>query len=345
MAGGVESDQVLAHDGIERSFYCCFYGAGIIVTLLVYGLLQERIMTLPYGEDQFAISAFLVFSNRVCAVCYSFAWCKWSGTPVALVAPAWKYFSVSLSNVCATWCQYEALLYVSFPVQMLGKSFKMMPVMLWGILISGKTYRLRDWLIAAAVTGGVTEFLMTGPTASSSTTGNSMYGFFLLLCFLAFDGFTSNMQEKLFKEYETISKPNQMFWVNVFSSIISFLILIFTADLIPTVEFIQKHPLLLRDSTILSASAVAGQYFIYAQVHEFGALVFAASMNVRQVVSIIVSYATYGTAITGLQILGLFIVFGALFYKSYLGLMIQKGEPDEKTPINGGKKAAEGASS
>lgn len=79
----------------------------------------------------------------------------------------------SLSNVLATTCQYEALKYatsmqvccpcpqvarqrrfecstgqlapyvafssltqVSFPVQMLGKSFKMMPVMLWGIVIS-----------------------------------------------------------------------------------------------------------------------------------------------------------------------------------------------------------------
>ena len=70
---------------------------------------------------------------------------------------------VSLSNVIASTCQYEALKHVSFVVQlhggikyishvlsslsaayhsvhhrMLGKSFKMMPVMLWGMAMSGK---------------------------------------------------------------------------------------------------------------------------------------------------------------------------------------------------------------
>ena len=39
-------------------------------------------------------------------------------------APVWKYFLVSMANVYATTCQYEALKYVSFTVQILGKSFK-----------------------------------------------------------------------------------------------------------------------------------------------------------------------------------------------------------------------------
>merc|ERR1719161_650560 len=88
-------------------------------------------------------------------------------------APIWKYMVVSLSNVAATMCQYECLKYVSFPVQMLGKSFKMMPVMLWGMAISGKRYTLVDWLVAAAVTAGVTEFLMTGPISSHGDGGSS----------------------------------------------------------------------------------------------------------------------------------------------------------------------------
>merc|ERR1719399_909521 len=83
-------------------------------------------------------------------------------------APLWKYGVISLSNVAATTCQYECLKYVSFPVQMLGKSFKMMPVMLWGIVISGKRYGLKEWAIALFITVGVTLFLLTGPIASPS---------------------------------------------------------------------------------------------------------------------------------------------------------------------------------
>merc|ERR1719356_642540 len=77
----------------------------------------------------------------------------------------------------------------------------------------------------------------------------------------------------------------------------------------------------MADATLLSASAVGGQFFIYSLVKDFGALAFAATMNVRQVVSIIVSYATYHHSITGFQVLGLLAVFGALFYKSCAGLM------------------------
>merc|ERR550537_584014 len=87
----------------------------------------------------------------------------------------------------------------------------------------------------------------------------------------------------------------------------------------------------------LSAAAVTGQWFIYSQVKEFGALVFAATMNVRQVVSILLSYAKYGHSITELQVLGLLLVFGGLFYKSFEGLLfapvgekkplVSKGEP------------------
>merc|ERR1719333_1915245 len=102
--------------------------------------------------------------------------------------PLWKYFVISLSNVAATTCQYEALKWVSFPVQMLGKSFKMMPVMVWGILISQKSYSLVDWLVAASVTGGVTEFLLTGSiNAPHSDKSDSLYGLALLVGFLLFD--------------------------------------------------------------------------------------------------------------------------------------------------------------
>merc|ERR1711988_475238 len=99
-------------------------------------------------------------------------------------APLWKYLAISFSSTYASACQYEALKYVSFPVQMLGKSFKMMPVMVWGIIVSRKRYSMTDWLVAAAVTGGVTEFLMTGPISSSDSSGTSTKGLLLLLCFL-----------------------------------------------------------------------------------------------------------------------------------------------------------------
>jgi len=314
----------------EQIFWGGFYAAGLIGMLLIYGLLQERIMQQPYDGEVFKYSVFLVFANRVAAVVFAIVMAVAHKESITNKAPLWKYLIISFSNVYASTCQYEALKYVSFAVQMLGKSFKMLPVMIWGMAISGKSYSMLDWCVAIAVTGGVTEFLMTGPTASPGDGGNSIKGFIWLLAFLGLDGLTSTMQEKLFKEHKT-SKYNQMMYVNGLSSIVSLFTLITTGTFVPAFSFLFTKGRFAADAVMLSASAVGGQFFIYSQVKEFGALVFAATMNVRQVVSIIASYITYHNSITIWQIFGLGAVFAALFYKSYVGIKAADSAP--KVPL------------
>jgi len=322
------STPMASRSAMEQIFWGGFYASGLIGALLIYGLLQERIMTIPYGGEVFQFSVFLVFANRMAAVVFAIVMAISHKESLTNAAPIWKYLIISFSNVYASTCQYEALKYVSFAVQMLGKSFKMLPVMVWGMAITGKRYTALDWGVAIAVTGGVTEFLMTGPTTSSDT-GNSVKGFVWLLAFLCLDGLTSTMQEKLFKEHKT-SKYNQMMYVNGLSAITSACTLITTGTFLPAWSFFFAEPQFAVDATMLSLSAVGGQFFIYSQVKEFGALVFAATMNVRQVISIIASYITYHNNITGLQMFGLAAVFGALFYKSYAGIMSAEATPKAK---------------
>lgn len=320
-----------SQSSMQDAFWCSVYGAGIILSLVMYGLLQEGIMTVKYEGQLFGYSVFLVFCNRIAAVIFAITMVYSKGEQVGNAAPLWKYLIVSLSNVYASTCQYEALKYVSFAVQMLCKSFKMMPVMIWGMIISSKVYGVRDWMIALAVTLGSTEFLMTGPTASKTDANNSLKGFVFLAGFLALDGLTSTLQEKLFKEHKT-SKYNQMMYINGLSACVSIATLLVSGDLAPAVAFGFEHPLFIRDATVLSVSAVTGQFFIYSQVKEYGALAFAATMNVRQMVSTIVSYVRYHNPITSLQMIGLAIVFGALFYKSVMA-MREAPSKQEKAPL------------
>merc|ERR1719281_1887857 len=96
-------------------------------------------------------------------------------------------------------------------------------------------------MIAFAVTGGVTEFLMTGPIASHGDSGSSTYGLMLLAGFLFLDGFTSTFQEKLFKEHTT-TKYNQMIYINFGSCIISSVTLILSGRLQDALIFAGGHP-------------------------------------------------------------------------------------------------------
>ena len=65
--------------------------------------------------------------------------------------PWYWYGFISAANMVATTAQYEALKWLSFPMQTLGKTTKMLPVMLAGMFFFGKTYGSRDYLVAVLV--------------------------------------------------------------------------------------------------------------------------------------------------------------------------------------------------
>eukprot|EP00897_Mesotaenium_endlicherianum_P004331 jgi/Mesen1/3926/ME000209S02936 len=123
---------------------------------------QERIMKVPYGEEKefFRHSLFIVLFNRLLTCSIAAIILLVQGKSMAPAAPVYKYAGVSISNVVATTCQYEALKYVSFPIQTLAKSGKMIPVMVWGTAIMQKKYGVKDYIIAATVTMGCAVFIL-----------------------------------------------------------------------------------------------------------------------------------------------------------------------------------------
>jgi adenosine 3'-phospho 5'-phosphosulfate transporter B2 len=311
---------------------CC---GGVVLMLGTYGFLQERIMAAPYVSgtvsEYFKYTVFLVFLNRVVSAAFAFFMVIVKGESMKNGPPLWKYAAVSVSNVLATTCQYEALKFVSFPVQMLGKSSKMVPVMGWGIAISGKSYKLIDWIIALAVTGGCTIFLVGGNILSNKEqdAGKSeglvlaSIGLCLMLGYLACDGFTSMFQEKIFKDHN-VTPYNQMLYVNLFSILVSCAALVTFGGFPQSFAFAARHPTFLVDALLLSCSATFGQVFIYSTIFWFGALVFAATMNLRQLVSILISVGYYAHPVTLVQWLGVALCFSGLFLKTYLGHLAYK---------------------
>ena len=172
----------------------------------------------PFGGERFKYSLLLVLCNRLVTVAVAAGMLLAGGQDFGPVAPPQAYAAVSVSNVVATFCQYEALKHVSFPVQTLGKCAKMIPVMIWGSVIMRKKYNTKDYVVAAAVTLGCSVFIMTGEVTSKHAGSNSsMFGVMLMLGYLAFDGFTSTFQDKLFKGYQ-MTIFNQIMYVQAFSA-------------------------------------------------------------------------------------------------------------------------------
>ncbi|KAH9556252.1 hypothetical protein CY35_07G017200 [Sphagnum magellanicum] len=228
---------------------------GVMSTLLVYGFMQEKIMRSPYGEEKefFKYSLFIVFCNRLltCSVCTLIILVRQED--MRPVAPLYKYAGVSLSNVLATSCQYEALKFVSFPVQTLAKCAKMIPVM-------------------------VTPGLVPYNNIVQSTT----WGVVLMIGYLGFDGFTSTFQDKLFKGYN-MDIYNQILYVTLCSCGLSLTGLLMQGQGMLALYFVLRHPDCLFDIMLLSLAATTSQFFISYTIRTFGALIFATIMTTRQV--------------------------------------------------------------
>ncbi|KAK7335752.1 hypothetical protein VNO80_27770 [Phaseolus coccineus] len=324
----------------NRLWKGAFAVAGIMVTLVTYGLLQEKIMRVPYGAEKeyFKYSLFLVFCNRITTSAVSAGSLLASKKVMDPVAPVFTYCLISVSNILTTTCQYEALKYVSFPVQTLAKCAKMIPVMVWGAIIMQKRYHGPDYLLAFLVTLGCSVFILypAGTDISPYNRGreNTVWGVLLMVGYLGFDGFTSTFQDKLFRGYE-MEIHNQIFYTTLCSCILSLTGLILQGHLIPAVEFVYHHHDCFFDIALLSTVATISQFFISYTIRTFGALTFATIMTTRQLVSIMLSCVWFGHPLSWEQWIGAVIVFGSLYGKSFTRKAPQKTTSSAELVQNG----------
>lgn len=109
----------------------CF--TGLQVSYVLWGLVQEFLMTQDYAAGKFKSSSFCVFGNRFLALLISLGivmFKRWTSPTPLKEAPFYYYAPASISNTLSSWAQYEALKFLSFPTQTLSKSCKIIPVML-----------------------------------------------------------------------------------------------------------------------------------------------------------------------------------------------------------------------
>jgi UDP-galactose transporter B1 len=124
---------------------------------------------------------------------------------VSASPPALDYVTAGVSYICAMLCSTEALKFVSLPMQALGKSCKMVPVMLFGFLIRGKRYSFRETLAVLLITAGITVFQQKKGSSSGSGSAvggdHANYGLALLFLSLVLDGVTGACQDRMRERY------------------------------------------------------------------------------------------------------------------------------------------------
>lgn len=144
---------------------------------------------------------------------------------------------------------------------------------------------------------------------SGSAKGTTLIsGVILLMLYLTFDSFTSNWQQSLYDTY-SISNWQMMAAINFYSILLTLTSLHHLGNLGPAILLLRRSTALLYDCLLMSVMSSVGQMFVYFTIKQFGPVVFAVIMTLRQFLSILLSCLHYGHQLNLGSIIGLIIVF------------------------------------
>lgn len=304
------------HEGAILMF--CFLG--LQGTYLTWGVLQEKVMTQEYvdsdnNKGHFTDSQFLVFVNRILAFGLSGIYILCKRQP-RRTAPLYKYVYCSFSNIMSSWCQYEALKFISFPTQVLAKASKIIPVMIMGKFVSRKKFEYYEYVTAVFISLGMIFFMLGSAEDRPGGNVTTFSGLILLAAYILFDSFTSNWQDALFIKYQ-MNPIQMMCGVNLFSCLFTAVSLAQQGSFIHSLNFMTQYYKFVFDCLLLSVCSAAGQLLIFYTISNFGSVVFVIIMTVRQGLAILLSCLIYQHNISILGKIGIIIVFISVFLRIY----------------------------
>lgn len=306
--------------------------------------MQELIMTTKFEPTQhspdgtFPSAAFCVFSNRFLAIIVAMIAVKLRHGSVFdnNVAPLKAFTPCALSNTMSSWSQYASLRYVTFPVQTVFKSSKIIPVMIMGKVLKGAIYPTSQYVEALFITIGVAIFSVFAQEAKEGKAeSTAVLGLIYMLMYICFDCFTSQWQSKIYDMYgrQNVDPYQMMLGVNSSAICITTAGLILSGDFPVVYEFFLVNPNVLVYNVITAITSASGQLFIYYTIKEFGPIVFTIVMTVRQMISICISAYKFGHVISSKALVGAILVFGVLFYQIRRKYMAKKAKDNANVTI------------
>mmetsp|Transcript_22281 Transcript_22281/g.68777 ORF Transcript_22281/g.68777 Transcript_22281/m.68777 type:complete len:375 (-) Transcript_22281:24-1148(-) len=311
--GGGEQDdvgkQLTPADGALYWKWLAFCFSGIMFSFILYGLFMEYATSGGRKLHEFS----LIFVTSTLYTTTAYVGKTLRGEKPSTV-PTYKLFFVAMLSMGSTFFSVRSLRYVIFPVQVLAKSCKPIPVMIMGAFL-GKHYPLKKYLNVVAIVIGIALYMLGGDAvkadADSGKGGVTMaIGCVMLALSLSFDGATGAYEDKIMQK-DHVGPFELMFNIQLGKAILAFLSLVILDEVGYFFVMVRETgPVLLA----LGLTGAMGQVFIFVTIARFGALTCSLIGLGRKIVTLIVSIIVYQHPVDTQQGLGLSMAIGAMVY-------------------------------
>jgi UDP-galactose transporter B1 len=211
----------------------------------------------------------------------------------------------------------------------LGKSCKLIPVMLMNVVLYRRSFPFHKYLVVAMVTFGISVFTLFAPVAAhkkgKGVENSSLFGLGLLLASLAVDGATNSTQDEVFARFR-ISGSQMMLFMNTFATLLTFTVLLFPIPSFPSLgvtgtgtsewstalAFVRAHPAVWKDVLAYALAGAIGQLFIFDTLEHFGSLTLVTVTVTRKLFTMLLSVVVYKHRLAPLQWIGVALVFAGI---------------------------------
>lgn len=325
-----------------------FCATGIYGFFLTWGILQERIATMEYVSAgvtsrfkyfqvlnmiQAAFAAFLAFFQILIQGLPFCGTREHPHRPTSILL--YSFLKIAICSSVASSLGYRSLRHLNYPTMILGKSCKLVPVMLMNFLIYRKNFEAYKYATVSLITIGVSGFMLFESKsgdgkAAAAAAGNSLWGLGLLLSNLLMDGATNSWQDQLFIKYRLKSQQFMMF-MNLFSGLILAASLAFytfwqpgNSQLVAAIYFFKQFPSALPDVFAFSLCGALGQLFIFHTLEHFGSLSLVTITVTRKLFTILLSLFWFNHQVNAKQWACVSLVFLALILESFIGKFMMK---------------------
>ena len=298
---------------------CC---AGVMSCYLAYSVLQESVLSLARADGvhlgwfltmtQFCVySITMVLAQLLCGghdnsqnndkidqIDRTTAGRGRSG-PACLrgafrrTAPLASYARLGLLSVGTIGLANQACEYLNMPVAQVLKSSKIIPVMLLGRLILGRTYSALHYVAVLLISTGLSVFIVADTQVQPVF---SVLGLMLMCGSLVADALIGNYQERLFKTFPAMSTSENMMWTKLFGMLASAFVCVASGSFGPVFRWVvwapHTHNVMVR-MLAFGVVGVVGENFIMGLVKRFGAVATVTTTTVRKGFSLVLSFVLF----------------------------------------------------
>jgi len=278
--------------------------ATVLVASVSFAVLQERVLYVPGFKytGWLAIVTSLTYVGCAC------------GERLAMREPrrlgsVKEYAQLSIMTMGGMYLTNWSLRYLSYPLRVVFKSTKLVPVMALGVICGGKRYTASQYISVSLLTIGVAIFTLGDAKGKASF---DVRGIAVIALGSVLEAMGANYEEQRLFNQLGCPASEVLLYSSLFGCFLAAAADLFNGDFFPALRHSTDHP---ETVAIIAVAALAGYVAtngVLVLIKHFGATLAEIVKCCRKILTICISFLLYEKQLTRFHVVGC-LLFAASF--------------------------------